>query len=393
MENNDWLKSLKDRVERCDSFPEPTTSWEAIEADMDAMLRRRKIVRTFGAVIAGAAALASIFLILPESKETSETELIPLADNAVPEVARSSEAATEATLAEVMAAENISQFIAQAVTGEIEDSAATEVVAAADMVEVEEAEAEQASPGRVEAVRPEFNQSEEKSTPEEKVAATISFDDFPIEKEPSHSRSRRASIALSAGSKVQGISVFEDAVAGPIGSDIAKPGDSGESFLKPDPIQKPIPEKKEATLGIPLSFGLSLRYDISRLLFVTAGVSAAIRDVSGLGISDRQFWSVGPSAGVGINLFDREKVNLYVAASGDAGWSVTHKDFPMICSAGVALGGQIRLGGAMWLYAEPQFRYSFKTENGSCRAIYSDPRQFALNIGLRLDLQPHGSRN
>ncbi|MCF0164930.1 MAG: hypothetical protein HUJ92_06565, partial [Bacteroidales bacterium] len=76
MKNNNWIKSLKDKVEDGSTLPKPTVSWEKLEGEMDRIARRRKVWKVVGGVCATAAAVLCAFMLIDIPQETNRIHII-----------------------------------------------------------------------------------------------------------------------------------------------------------------------------------------------------------------------------------------------------------------------------------------------------------------------------
>lgn len=379
--------------------PVPAHVWEGVEADLNRIASRRLLMtrlRRTAAVIAAAAAVAvGLFLSIDNNGDivnpAGTGDMIAIAEPqqeiaAEPSVLMSDHSTTDASrqtlIAQASVADSdVQKFYVISETPEADrtDFTPSETPEATEPVE-----------------KPEPKPSKSVST--ERYAA-VPFDEWP-EEEGKVSRSRVRSITLS----------------GLTGTN------STQNNLGVNPMRRPAlsstPKKtgiKEtstnSTYGIPVSFGIGARFDISKKWSVGTGVNYTLlsRKFSGTYTSadskETDICSIRENqhyVGIPINFYydivNQKNINFYTYAGGAAekcvsdkfqvlNTTITHTDKVkgVQLSANIGLGVEFMLGRHLGIYVDPSLRYYFNNyQPKSIRTV--QPLMFGLEMGLRINL-------
>ncbi|NLD21760.1 MAG: hypothetical protein GX664_04680 [Bacteroidales bacterium] len=366
MNVNEWKNKLKDKVENGDSLPAPGMSWDSLEAGMASIERRRVVWKWTGVATAIAAAIAGIALVLPwagpQSIETApgiaeadspKTEIIeivkdiPAASNllAVADI-RPTKRASHTNPAAVVAEDNVSNDIVH------DENIDEEDVKAEQTEETHRTESEVYNEN---ALWPELEQEESIKVKRGRLSFGLGS----------------GFATASDGDLHFGEHSYYDPIA-------------GVCFTDPSTPSTP---KRSYKLDFPVSFGVSAKYTFNNGLFLIGGISATTcHCVIFDEFNGGQLWYLGPSAGVGVNFYQNANFSAYTAATGQLDWCVSHYYMPILPSANLSAGVQFRLGSISWLFAEPQLKYTFKSENSTTIVSFDKPFQFSVNLGLRFEL-------
>ena len=358
MNVNEWKNKLKDKVENGDSLPAPGVSWDSLEAGMASIERRRVVWKWTGVATAFAAAIAGIALLLPwagpQSIETApgiaeadlpKTEIVESVKVAVADI-RPTKRASHTLPAAVVPVDNVSN--------EIEPD-------------------ENINEANVKAEQTEETHGTESEIYNENALWTE------LEQEENTKVNRgRLSFGVGSGFATTSngdLNFGEHSYYDPI---------SGVCFTDPSTPSTP---KRSYKLDFPVSFGVSAKYTFNNGLFLIGGISATTCHCVIFDEFDGgQLWYLGPSAGVGVNFYQNANFYAYTAATGQLDWCVSHYYMPILPSANLSAGVQFRLGSVSWLFAEPQLKYTFKSENSTTIVSFDKPFQFSVNLGLRFEL-------
>lgn len=381
MNVNEWKERLKAKVEGEGPLPAPDVSWDALEAGMAGIERRRIAWRWTGAVAAVAAVIAGVALVLPWSRSDANGISPIIADSIIAETeSKTVDEARLLAMADVRPGRKTSP-------AQPKEVYAPETVAACDVETAADESNDGAEPAGVHNAKSNLEErpsSEENATIVNAAAnANISEDDAlwaELGRETNR-KPRRGKLSLGIGSGFVAGSNIGDADYSAPPMDDPNPGG-----IMTDPAEPSTSSKESITLGFPTSFGVSAKYAFNKRFFVLGGLSATSCNVSSKAIDGERLWYFGPSVGAGVNLYQNTNFSAYSAASGKLDWCVSRRDLPLLPSMNLSAGVQFRLGSVTWLYAEPQLEYAFRSENSVAKVSFENPVQFALSVGLRLDL-------
>ncbi len=215
----------------------------------------------------------------------------------------------------------------------------------------------------------------------------------------------RSSHQIAVGAYVQGMQGNNQSSARGLMSynDYDDPVYGDETKLDPNGnVQLPSPQAVDKTHHkLPVKGGISLRYAINNRWSVQTGVNYSYHSSeieSGNQEIDQRLHFIGIPVAVGYNVWSNRKVNVYVAAGGEAEKMVKgrrsisyigqhrEEDVKMSrlqLSAQVSAGAEYKASKAVSVYVEPNVSYHF--DNGSdISTIYKDkPLELGLSMGVR----------
>ena len=203
--------------------------------------------------------------------------------------------------------------------------------------------------------------------------------------EPRHSeRQRRISLGFGSdlsrltGAVVRGGDKISSAVgASPswgnnYSEDVVFPNISGDNV--PTTINNPV------TLNKIISVGIYAKYGFSENFFAAGGLELTYYTTSG-----KDLLYLGPSIGIGYDIYKNYKVDIYASISGLPEWCLSSSGYPALISTSLTAGAQFRLGNITWIALEPQLRYYAYTGSGN-KVSMRQPLCFSFNLGFRFDL-------
>lgn len=383
--------------------PVPTHVWDSIEADLDKIAQRRKVIIWFRRTAVGVVAAAALAFGLFFNRGTSDDIISPVSGEGMIAVTKQENKIGE-DISTIESGTNMIQDLiamAEPVKSDKRNDITYKESSHNQELTTDFTESEQTTTQNKET--PKTEKRQQASDTKEDKTATGRFDDIWLEDENSEKRN--------------GVSLVLSGITGT---------NSAQNTNRVNPMRKPVisaaPQKtgiKETstntTYGIPVSAGVGIKIDLSPKWSIGTGINytlltrkfygtytevgdsgSILRDISS-DIRGSQHY-IGIPVNLYYNIVSRNQINLYTYAGGTVEKCIsdkyhvlntdivhTEKTKGIQLSADLGIGVEFMVGRHLGIYLDPSIRYYF--DNNQPKSIRTaQPLMFGFEMGLRARL-------